>query len=61
MKTITIHIDDTVIRVLNADLNVKRLCLSYGSVTDQAINKIIKAIEKDQSELTLTFKEGAEY
>ncbi len=61
MKTIILHIEEDVIKALRSHLTVKLLAQSFGGISDQALNKIIEAIEKDQSEFTLKFKEGAEY
>ena len=57
MKEIKLFIDDKVHGDLEQALFVHKLAVGHGGVTDQVINKILKAIKQGDEEVTLQYKE----
>jgi|TARA_Y100000310_G_scaffold174748_1_gene174891 hypothetical protein len=57
MKEIKLLIDDKVHDDLVQALFVHKLAIGHSGVTDQAINKILKAIKQGDEEVTLQYKE----
>jgi len=60
MKEIKLLIDDKVHDDLVQALFVHKLAIGHSGVTDQAIDKILKAIKQGDEEVTLQYKEKDE-
>ena len=59
MKTITVEIDDDVHRLLRQSLSVSFLAGNGSSITEQAMRKIMRAIEDGEGYVKLRRKHGS--
>jgi len=56
MKKIVLNIDDPVLNEIRTCLGLRIMGGSAGGIQDEALAKIVKAIDNEEKEVTLQFK-----